>query len=106
MTPGRSNIHPEQLDSYYNVSSAQFKMRHLLKFLIFADLGLALAFGRECNPETDFYEGFRRNRRSGSCFLFAVLVMFESVLIKVNRQLTEICIHNILLLIMISNRYI
>lgn len=58
MTPGRSHIHPEQLDSYYNVSSAQFKIRHLLKFLIFADLGLALAFGRVCNPDTDFYVGF------------------------------------------------
>lgn len=58
MTPGRSNIHPQQLNSCYNVSTAQFKFRHLLKFLIFADLGLALGFGREYNPETEFYVCF------------------------------------------------
>lgn len=55
MTPGRSNIQPEQLDSHYNVSSAQFKIRHLLKSIIFADSGLTLGFGRESIPETDFY---------------------------------------------------
>jgi len=30
----------------------------LLKFLIFADLGLALGFGKQCNPKTDFHVGF------------------------------------------------
>lgn len=55
---GRSNIHPEHLDSYYNVSSTKSIIRHLLKFLFFADLGLALGLGRKCNTETDFYVGF------------------------------------------------
>lgn len=104
MNAGRSNTHPEQLDSYYNVFSSQFMTRCLLKFLIFAALGLALGFGSECYPKTDFYVGFGVG--TGSCFLYVVLFIFESKLIKVNRQVTEICIHIFLLLSMMHCRYV
>lgn len=44
MTPGSSNIHPEQQDSCYSASGAQVKIRNLLEFSFFVDLELALGF--------------------------------------------------------------